>query len=153
MISEPHRYVERFAKAGAAIVNIHAEVAGDLPAAVAAIHQFGVKAGVAISPETPLDAVRGVAAAIDHLLIMTVHPGFTGQTFLPGSLERIAEARALLDAAGSPAEIVIDGGVELSNARAIAEAGGTVLVAGASVFHTADPGAAVRELRRAAGQR
>ena len=83
-------------------------------------------------------------------LIMTVHPGFTGQTFLPHSLERIAEARAMLDAAGSRAEIVIDGGVELSNARAIALAGGTVLVAGASVFHAPDPGAAVGALRRAA---
>jgi ribulose-phosphate 3-epimerase len=150
MISEPHRYVEAFVKAGASIVNLHVEVVSDVQAAVAAIHQFGVKAGVAISPDTPLDAIRDVAAAIDHLLIMTVYPGFTGQAFLPGSLTRISEARAILDAAGSRAEIVIDGGVELSNARAIAQAGGTVLVAGASVFHTPDPGAAVGALRRAA---
>jgi ribulose-phosphate 3-epimerase len=150
MISEPHRYVETFVKAGASIVNIHVEVVSDLQAAVAAIHGLGAKAGLAINPETPLDAIRDVAAAIDHLLVMTVHPGFTGQTFLPHSLERIAEARAMLDAAGSRAEIVIDGGVEISNARAVALAGGTVLVAGASVFHTPDPGAAVGRLRRAA---
>src|SRR6185503_19986813 len=99
-------------------------------------HQLGVKAGVAINPEKPLDRLRDVAASLDHLLVMTVHPGFTGQTFLPGSLERIAQVRALLREAGSRADIVIDGGVDLTNARAVAQAGGTVLVAGASVFHT-----------------
>jgi ribulose-phosphate 3-epimerase len=150
MISEPHRYLEMFANAGAAVLNVHAEVCADLRATVAAIHQLGVKAGVAVNPETPFEIVRSVAASIDHLLVMTVHPGFTGQKFLARGLERIAEARALLDATGSKAEIVIDGGVDLSNAPAIVDAGGTVLVAGACVFHTPDPGAAVGALRRAA---
>jgi ribulose-phosphate 3-epimerase len=149
MIDSPDRYLEMFVKAGATVVNVHVEVVADLAATVGRIHAFGAKAGVAINPDTPLARIAPVLASIDHLLVMSVHPGFTGQRFLPGSVARVAEARALLDAAGARAEVVVDGGVDLGNAGALAEAGATVLVAGASVFHTPDPAEAVRALRRA----
>jgi ribulose-phosphate 3-epimerase len=138
-----------FVKAGATVVNVHVEVVADLAATVRRIHALGAKAGVAINPDTPLARIAPVLASIDHLLIMSVHPGFTGQRFLPGSVARVAEARALLDAAGARAAVVVDGGVDLGNAGALVGAGATVLVAGASVFHTPDPAEAVRALRRA----
>lgn len=150
MITEPLKYLEAFARAGASIINIHAEVVGDLRAAVDALHALGVKAGIAINPDTPLDVARGVAASIDHLLVMSVYPGFTGQRFLPQAVQRIADARAMFSAEGSNAEIVVDGGVDLTNAAAVRRAGATILVAGASVFHTPDATAAVQALLRAA---
>lgn len=150
MITEPLKYLDVFARAGADIINVHVEVTADVSAAVDAIHALGVKAGVAINPDTPLDAVRGVAASMDHLLIMSVHPGFTGQRFLPQSVQRVADARAMLRAEGSRADIVVDGGVDLSNAADLRRAGATILVAGASVFHTPDATAAVQALVRAA---
>ena len=90
-------------------------------------------------------------AELDHVIVMSVNPGFGGQTFLPRSVDKVRETRALLDAAGSSADIEVDGGVDASNARALAEAGASILVAGASIFRTADATAATRALRAAAG--
>jgi ribulose-phosphate 3-epimerase len=132
------------------VITVHLEAATHLHRTLAHIRTLGAKAGVAINPATPVAAVRDVLAEIDWLLVMSVDPGFGGQSFIPHSLEKIAEARALLQAQGSRAEIEVDGGVDESNAAAITKAGASVLVAGSSVFGHPDAAAAVRDLRRAA---
>jgi ribulose-phosphate 3-epimerase len=150
MIDEPDRYLEVFVKAGAAGLTVHAEVVPHLGATLDAIRRLGANASVAINPDTPLDVLDGVGADLDHVLVMTVHPGFTGQSFLPHSIERVRQVAARLAQAGSRASIAVDGGIDASNARAVSLAGASILVAGAAVFHTADPGAAVKALRAAA---
>ena len=150
MISEPDRYIEAFAEAGAAIITVHAEAATHLHRTLTRIRQLGAKAGLALNPATPVQHAADVASEIDQLLVMSVNPGFGGQSFIPRSYERIAAARALLDKAGNKADIEVDGGVDVHNAARLVRAGATVLVAGASVFGTADPTAAARALREAA---
>jgi ribulose-phosphate 3-epimerase len=151
MISEPDRYLEAFASAGAAIITVHAEAVFHLHRTLTRIRQLGVKAGVAINPSTPVDHIREVATEADVVLIMSVNPGFGGQTFIPRSVTKVSLAKALLHAAGSTAVIEVDGGVDTGNAAALVQAGATMLVAGASIFGTPDPAAATRALRDAAG--
>jgi ribulose-phosphate 3-epimerase len=150
MISEPDRYLEAFVDAGSAALAVHVEVAPHLHRTLARIRELGARAGVAVNPSTPLSAVVEVIHEMDHLLIMSVNPGFGGQSFIPGSLDRVAAARAMLDAAGSAAAIGVDGGVDESNAAPLVAAGASVLVAGASIFGASDPVEATRALRRAA---
>jgi len=150
MISEPDRYLEAFADAGAATLIVHAEVLPHLHRTLTHIRHLGLKAGVAINPATPLAAVREVVAEFDVLLVMSVNPGFGGQAFIPHSVEKVAGARALLTEYGSSAAIEVDGGVDTSNAAALVDAGATILVAGASIFHTSDAVEATRALRQAA---
>ena len=150
MISDPDRYLEAFVEAGAAVVIVHAEVLPHLHRTLTRIRQLGARAGVALNPSTPLAAIEEVTGEIDQLLIMSVNPGFGGQSFIPRSLDKIAAARALLTARGSRVDIEVDGGVDTSNAAAIVTAGATVLVAGAAIFGTPDPVAAVHALRAAA---
>ena len=150
MIMEPDRYLDAFARAGAASISVHAEVLPHLHRTLGHIRQLGAKAGVAINPSTPVELLSEVVEMFDILLIMSVNPGFGGQTFIPRTLEKVAAARRLLDEAGSPAAIEVDGGVDQSNARDLVDAGATVLVAGASIFATKDPEAATRALRNAA---
>jgi ribulose-phosphate 3-epimerase len=149
MISEPDRYLEAFATAGAAMLTVHVEVLPHLHRTLSRIRQLGVKAGVAVNPATPLESVSEVLSEIDHLLVMSVNPGFGGQTFIPRTLQKVADARVLLQAARSRATIEVDGGVDETNAGPLVEAGADILVAGASVFGTPDPAAAVRSLRNA----
>jgi ribulose-phosphate 3-epimerase len=150
MISEPDRYLEAFASAGAAIITVHAETVPHLHRTLTRIRQLGVKAGVAINPSTPVDQIREVATEADVVLIMSVNPGFGGQIFIPRSVTKVSLAKALLQAAGSAAEIEVDGGVDRGNAGTLVRAGATMLVAGASIFGTQDPAAATRDLRNAA---
>jgi ribulose-phosphate 3-epimerase len=150
MITDPDRYLEAFAGAGASTLTVHFEAARHLHRTLSRIRQLGLRAGVALNPATPVDQVRDVMSEIDLLLVMSVNPGFGGQSFIPRSLERIAAARAMLQHAGHPADIEVDGGVDRTNAAALARAGATILVAGVSVFGTADPAAATRALREAA---
>lgn len=151
MISDPDRYLEAFVSAGASSLNVHAEVLPHLHRTLTRIRQLGVKAGVAINPSTPVETIREVTAEFDQLLILSVNPGFGGQKFIPRSLQRVTEARALFTQAGIAADIAVDGGVDTSNAAALAEAGATVLIAGASIFGSSDPADATRALRRAVG--
>ena len=153
MIMEPDRYLEAFVRAGAASISVHAEVLPHLHRTLGYIRQLGVKAGVAINPSTPVELIGEVIDMFDILLVMSVNPGFGGQTFIPRTLDKVAAGKRLLDEAGSPAVIEVDGGVDGSNARELVDAGATVLVAGASIFATDDPEAATRALRRAAGDR
>jgi len=151
MITEPDRYLEAFVQAGASMLTVHAEVLPHLHRTLTQIRSLGVKAGVAINPSTPVSAISDVTAQMDHLLVMSVNPGFGGQTFIPHSLAKITAARELLAANGSQAVIEVDGGVDCENAKSIIRAGASILVAGASIFGTGDATEATRALRRAAG--
>jgi ribulose-phosphate 3-epimerase len=115
------------------------------------IRELGARAGVAINPSTPVDMIRDVAREMDLLLIMSVNPGFGGQSFIPHSIEKVAAARELLTRARSTAVISVDGGVDGTNAAALVAAGASILVAGSAVFGAADPAEATRALRRSAG--
>jgi ribulose-phosphate 3-epimerase len=150
MIEEPDRYIEAFVRAGAAMISVHVEVVRHLHRTIQAIKELGAKAGVALNPSTPVVALEEIAGDLDHVLVMSVNPGFGGQTFIPRSESKIEAVRALLDRQGSAAPIEVDGGVDTSNAARIVEAGGTILVAGNSIFGTGDPERATRELRAAA---
>ena len=150
MISDPDRYLEAFVQAGASMLTVHAEVLPHLHRTLTQIRSLGAKAGVALNPSTPIAMIGDVTAQMDHLLVMSVNPGFGGQTFIPHSLAKISAARDLLAAGGSRAAIEVDGGVDRENAAAIVRAGASILVAGASVFGTADAAEATRALRRAA---
>jgi ribulose-phosphate 3-epimerase len=150
MIEEPDRYLEAFVRAGAAMISVHVEVLPHLHRTIQAIKELGAKAGVALNPATPVVALEQIAGDVDHVLVMSVNPGFGGQTFIPRSESKIQAVRALLDRQGSAAPIEVDGGVDTSNAARIVEAGGTILVAGNSIFGTGDPERATRELRAAA---
>jgi ribulose-phosphate 3-epimerase len=150
MIEHPDRYVEAFVEAGAASVTVHAEATVHLHRTVHLIKSLGVKAGVAINPATPVGALEEIAGDVDYVLVMTVNPGFGGQTFIPRSESKVRLVRALLDRAGSRAPIEVDGGIDVRTAPRIVAAGADILVAGNAVFGAADPERAIRELRAAA---
>ncbi len=149
MISEPDRYLEAFAEAGAARISVHAEVLPHLHRTVQRIQGLGMKAGVALNPSTPVVMLEDVVGDLDHVLVMSVNPGFGGQTFIPRSESKVRAVRELLSARGARALIEIDGGIDAANAARVVAAGVDVLVAGQAVFGSADPAAAIRELRAA----
>jgi ribulose-phosphate 3-epimerase len=150
MIEAPERYLEAFVKAGADSLTVHRETCPDLPGTVAKIHALGVRAGVAVNPDTSLASIREVVDQIDLLVIMSVHPGFGGQKYIQGSTEKIRAARAMLHETGRAAELEVDGGVDAGNAAEVAAAGATVLVAGSAVYaHPHGPSEGVRGIRRA----
>jgi ribulose-phosphate 3-epimerase len=150
MISDPDRYIEAFVSAGASCVTVHAETSPHLHRTLTRIRELGARAGVAINPSTPVGAIAEVTAYIDQVLVMSVNPGFGGQSYIPESGAKIARVRALLNAAGSHADIEVDGGVDHTNAAALVAAGATILVAGVAIFGAPDPAAATRALRQAA---
>lgn len=150
MISDPDRYIEAFARAGAAIISVHVEVLPHLNRTISFIKSFGVQAGVVLNPSTPVVAIEEVAAEVDLVLVMSVNPGFGGQTFLPRSESKLRAVRSLLDKAGSTAAIEVDGGIDVTNIGRVVAAGAQIIVAGAAVFNTPDPGAALQQLRAAA---
>ncbi len=150
MITDPDRYIDRFANAGAAAISVHVETTPHLHRTLGHIRSHGIQAGVVLNPATAVSTLSEVAAELDFVLVMTVNPGFGGQTFIPGSGAKIARVRRLLDEAGNRAPIEVDGGVDCGNAARIVDAGAEILVAGAAVFGTPDASAAVRALRAAA---
>jgi ribulose-phosphate 3-epimerase len=135
MIEAPERYLEAFAKAGASVLTVHQEVCPDLAATAERIRALGVKAGVAVNPATPLEAVRHALPHIDLLLVMSVNPGFGGQAYIATSTDKVRRARGLLDELGSDAELEVDGGIDAGNAGELVRAGATVLVAGTAIYH------------------
>ena len=147
MISDPDRYVEAFAEAGASMISVHVEVLPHLHRTIALIKSFGVQAGVVLNPSTPVVALEEVAGDVDYVLVMSVNPGFGGQSFIPRSVDKIRAVRALLDRHGARAAIEVDGGIDLTNVARVVEAGADIVVAGTSIFRTADPIAAIRALR------
>jgi ribulose-phosphate 3-epimerase len=150
MIDQPDRYLGAFIDAGAAMVTVHVEALAHLHRAVMRVKELGAKAGVAINPATPVSTLSEIVAELDHVLVMSVNPGFTGQSFIPNSLRKIAEVRDLIAARGGHAAIEVDGGVDASNAAQLVQAGASILVAGAAIFHTPDASSAVQGLRFAA---
>ena len=150
MIEDPDRYIEAFAHAGASMITVHAEAAVHLHRTVHFIKSLGAKAGVALNPATPVGALEELAGDVDYVLVMTVNPGFGGQTFIARSESKVRSMRELLRAAGSTAPIEVDGGIDTTTAPRIVAAGADILVAGNAIFGSPDPAAATRALRAAA---
>lgn len=135
MITEPIRYVEDFAKAGADLITIHLEACEDVDATIAKIRECGCKVGVSIKPKTPVSALQPYLDKVDMILIMSVEPGFGGQKFIPSSLEKIAETKAMIDANGFSVDIQVDGGIYTHNVEEVLKAGANIIVAGSAVFN------------------
>ena len=150
MIMDPDRYIDAFAEAGASMISVHVEVLPHLHRTVHAIKALGVKAGVVLNPATPTVALEQIGGDVDYVLVMSVNPGFGGQTFIPRSQSKVRDVRALLDRAHNPAPVEIDGGIDPETAPPVVAAGARILVAGSSIFHTPDPERATRELKAAA---
>ena len=147
MVKPVDRIVPDFAKAGAAHITFHPEASIHVDRTIGLIHDCGCKAGLAFNPATPLNWLDHVIDRLDLVLIMSVNPGFGGQSFIPTAYEKIRRLRTMLT--GRDVLISVDGGVKAANAGPLAQAGATVLVAGSSIFGTPDPGAAVAALRSA----
>ena len=150
MIEDPDRFIEAFVDAGASMISVHVEVLPHLHRTIQFIKSLGARAGAAINPSTPVAALEEVAGDLDHVLVMSVNPGFGGQTFIPRSESKIQAIRRLLDAAGNRAPIEVDGGVDETNIARLVAAGASVFVAGSAVFGGGDPAEATRRLRAAA---
>ena len=147
MIENPERYVEVFVKAGANSVTVHAEVCKDIPAMAKRLHDLGARASVGINPETDVQRVLPFAAQLDMILIMSVHPGFGGQEFIPGALEKLRAVRRELDRRALKVDIEIDGGVKLDNIAEVKAAGVNVFVLGSGIFGQGDYRKVVKEMR------
>jgi ribulose-phosphate 3-epimerase len=148
MVERPERHVAAFASAGAHNIVVHVEATPHVHYTVQAIREAGCNAGVALTPSTPVEALAEIRGELWSALCMTVNPGWGGQAFIPASLDKIRRLRALI---GPDVELEVDGGIDRETAGPCAEAGATLFVAGTSVFGTADPGAAFREVSSAAG--
>ncbi len=147
MITNPQEMITPFIKAGADIVTVHAETAPHLHRLVEAIREQGARPGVSLNPSTPLTAVEEVLDAVDLVLVMTVNPGFGGQKYIPAMTDKIRRLRRMIEARQLKAEIEVDGGVTVANAREIEAAGADILVAGSAVYGAPDAAAAIRALR------
>ena len=139
MIVNPEQYIERFRKAGADIITVHIEACTHLHRTIQQIKDTGAKAGVALNPHTPVEGLIDVIKDLDLVCIMSVNPGFGGQSFIENTYSKVRRLKALIDASGSKAIIEIDGGVNGDNAKKLVEAGATVLVAGNYVFKSSNP--------------
>lgn len=149
MIVEPQKYVVRFAEAGADMVTFHLEASADPAHCVGLIRKAGVKAGVSIKPATPVEALRGILPEVDLVLVMSVEPGFGGQSFMPHALDKVRELRALAGQLRPDLVIEVDGGISSHNARALYDAGADALVAGNAVFGAEDPEAEIVKMLEA----
>jgi ribulose-phosphate 3-epimerase len=150
MITEPDRYIPSFAEAGADIIVVHAEATNHLHRTVQLIKSLGKKAGVSLNPATPLNVLDYVLEELDLVLLMTVNPGFGGQSFIEACIPKIQSLRATMDRRGIEAELEVDGGVKIDNIARIAHAGADVFVAGSAVFNSPDYAATIAELKRRA---
>ena len=147
MILEPEKYAEEFKDAGADILTVHLEACKHLHRNIQQIRSLGMQAGVAINPHSPVKLLKDVIADIDVVCLMSVNPGFGGQSFIAHSIEKIKELRKMIDEKQLKTKIEVDGGVSLDNAKQIINAGADVLVAGNAVFKSADPSQTIHELR------
>ena len=147
MVEHPDRLIAEFRRAGATGITVHVEAPTDLHATLAAIRECGADAGLALNPPTPLEAVRPYLGEIDLLLVMSVNPGWGGQPFVEGSMEKFAAARRLRDESGHRFVIEVDGGIKTHNAAEAVAAGAEVLVAGSAIFGSKDYAATIRGLR------
>jgi ribulose-phosphate 3-epimerase len=147
MIEDPDRFIPAFAEAGASLISVHVEARPHLHRTIGLIKALGLKAGVALNPSTPVGSLEEVAADVDFVLVMTVNPGFGGQTYIARSASKVQAMRALLDEAGNPAPIEVDGGIDEQTVGGIVSAGADWIVAGSAVFGTADAESSARRLK------
>jgi ribulose-phosphate 3-epimerase len=150
MINDPDRYIPSFAEAGSDIIVVHAEATNHLHRTIQLIKSFGKRAGVSLNPATPLQVLDYVMEELDLVLLMTVNPGFGGQSFIKACIPKIQQLRATMDRRGIEAELEVDGGVKIDNIAEIAHAGADVFVAGSAVFNSPDYAATISELKRLA---
>jgi ribulose-phosphate 3-epimerase len=148
MILEPEKYAEAFKNAGADILTVHIEACVHLHRNLQQIKSLGMKAGVALNPHTPVSLLEDVIQDIDMVLIMSVNPGFGGQSFIPHTLEKLRQLRRMIDDKKLSTIIEVDGGITLDNAASIVQAGATALVAGSTVFKSPDPVATIAQLKQ-----
>ena len=149
MIQEPDRYIEAFVDAGASMVSVHVEAVPHLHRTICLIKKLGARAGAVLNPATPAITLQDIAGELDYVLVMSVNPGFSGQAFIPHSVEKLGHVREVLTEAGSSVPIEIDGGIDEGTAPRVVAAGASILVAGQAIFGTADPERATRALRAA----
>lgn len=152
MIVQPERYVERVAKTGAMMMNVHSEACTHLHRTIQEIHAAGMKAGVTLNPATSLSQIEDVLCDVDMVLLMSVNPGFGGQKFIPQTIDKLKRLRKMIDESGSHALIQIDGGVQAETAPLLVEAGADVLVSGSYIFKAADPIATIHSLKTVSGR-
>ena len=152
MIESPERYIDAFAEAGADMISVHQEATPHLHRAVHAIKEHGCKAGVVVNPGTPVSTLTEILPEVDYVLVMSVNPGFGGQSFIPGSIEKIAQLRQMRSGYTHGFRIEVDGGIGPDTVASVVRAGAEILVAGTSVFRSPDPASAVRELQRLASE-
>lgn len=150
MIENPDLYIEKFIKAGADLVTVHVESVNHLHRTISLIKEKGVRAGVALNPATPPDAIEYILHMVDLVLLMTVNPGFGGQSFIPEVLPKIKTVRKMTERLGLSPEIQVDGGINRETAASVVKAGANVLVAGSAIFGGSDIALAVRQLKKAA---
>ncbi|MEE9154472.1 MAG: ribulose-phosphate 3-epimerase [candidate division NC10 bacterium] len=150
MVQYPERYITDFAKAGSDRLTVHAEVCPHLDRTIRQIKEAGAKAGVALNPSTPLEAVDPVIHEVDTILLMSVNPGFGGQGFIAEVEQKVERLRQRLDALQIDCELEVDGGIKVENASRIAKAGASILVAGSAVFQSPDPVAVIRQMKHLA---
>ena len=149
MIDDPERFLEPFVQAGASSLSVHAEVCPDLPAIARRMHALGIQAAVAINPETDPARVLDAAAHFDMILVMSVHPGFGRQGFIPDSLAKLRAIRLELDRRGLAVDLQVDGGIKVSNIAAVAAAGANVFVSGSGIFGQPDYTETITKMRQA----
>jgi len=150
MIERPEEFIEPFARGGADVLTVHVEVCHHLHRVIAQIKERGIKAGVAINPATPLGSLEEILDEVDLVLVMSVNPGFGGQEFIPGSLQKIKRLKDWLKERGLEAvEIEVDGGIKIENAAEVAKAGADILVSGSGIFGLKDRKEALRRMREA----
>ena len=147
MIQNPERFIGAFARAGATYLTVHTEVCPHLHRTIQQIREAGLKPGVALNPSTSIHTVENILDQVDLILIMSVNPGFGGQSFIPFVLRKVEEMARRLRRIEPRPELEVDGGIKIENCRAIADAGATVLVAGSAIFGTPDPRSAIRKMR------
>lgn len=152
MVENPSRFIEPFAKAGADLLTVHAEVKEDIKALLKQIKQCGVRAGISIKPDTNPNVLKPFLTEIDLILVMSVYPGFGGQAFLPQSISQLKRVRELIDHSGRAIWLEVDGGINAQTAKEAAKAGADALVAGNTIFSSADPVAALTQLKQAASE-
>jgi len=151
MIENPEQFIQAFAEAGADMISVHQEATPHLDRALAMIREHGCKPGAVINPATPVSMLSEVLGSVDHVLVMSVNPGFGGQRFIRGALEKIRQLKLSRERYNQAFRIEVDGGVGPENVADLVRAGAEILVAGTSIFHTPDPAEAVRAMKQMAG--
>ena len=151
MMTNPEDYLHEFIQAGSNYITVHVETCPHLHRTIQSIKEEGVKAGVTLNPATPLSSVEEILGEVDLLLIMSVNPGFGGQSFIPSALEKLRRARKMIDGRGLSVELEIDGGVKVENIAGMAQAGAEIFVAGSAIFHSKDYKDTIRKMRTAMG--